>query len=283
MGAQQLQQAARPLPACCCFSSQLTGRRSRSANGQRHGSTLVVRAAPDTQQQQAKATDNMSIQGLQEDYCNDFECTSSPAVEMTVRQLAKDITKFKFNTNFFQPDATYSDGFWSFSGSGNYRKPSWAREALSKPHATVQKLQMLDSGKAQINWTLNGGLSGMSVAIPITSVFELNLVTGRVTSHTESWDLSGLATPAAAAAMGSRVIWSAKAASKAASDNISSKVNESLSSLTSMDEDEYYMNPNDPTRFFQKNDNGMNDVIMLGLGVSALYLVFKVFEQLETM
>jgi hypothetical protein len=48
--------------------------------------------------------------------------------------------------------------------------------------------------------------------------------------------------------MGSRVIWSAKAASKAASDSISSKVNESLSSLTSMDEDEYYMNPNDPTR-----------------------------------
>lgn len=36
-------------------------------------------------------------------------------------------------------------------------------------------------------------------------------------------------------------------------------------------------------QFFQKNDNGMNDVIMLGLGVSALYLVFKVFEQLETM
>jgi hypothetical protein len=35
----------------------------------------------------------MAIQGLQEDYCNDFECTSSPAVEMTVRQLAKDITK----------------------------------------------------------------------------------------------------------------------------------------------------------------------------------------------
>jgi hypothetical protein len=44
------------------------------------------------------------------------------------------------------------------------------------------------------------------------------------------------------------LIWSARAASKAASDSISSKVNESLSSLTSMDEDEYYMNPNDPTR-----------------------------------
>jgi hypothetical protein len=49
---------------------------------------------------------------------------------------------------------------------------------------TIQKLQMLDSGKAQITWTLSGGLSGMSLSIPMSSVFELNLVTGRVTSHT---------------------------------------------------------------------------------------------------
>jgi hypothetical protein len=47
----------------------------------------------------------------------------------------------------------------------------------------IKKLQMLDSGKAQVTWTLSGGLSGMSLSIPITSEFELNLVTGRVTSH----------------------------------------------------------------------------------------------------
>lgn len=34
-------------------------------------------------------------------------------------------------------------------------------------------------------------------------------------------------------------------------------------------------------QFFQKNDNQMNDAIMLSLGVAGLYLVFKVFEQLE--
>jgi hypothetical protein len=48
----------------------------------------------------------------------------------------------------------------------------------------IKKLQMLDTGKAQIDWTLSGGLSGMTLTIPTTSVFELNLVTGRVTSHT---------------------------------------------------------------------------------------------------
>jgi hypothetical protein len=36
-------------------------------------------------------------------------------------------------------------------------------------------------------------------------------------------------------------------------------------------------------QFFQKQDNGMNDAIMLATGVAALYLVFKVFEQLETL
>jgi hypothetical protein len=43
--------------------------------------------------------------------------------------------RFKFNTNFFQPDVTYSDGFWSFTGSDKYRQAFWAREALTKPHA----------------------------------------------------------------------------------------------------------------------------------------------------
>lgn len=225
----------------------------------------------------------MTIEDLSEAYCNDFECTSSPAVEQTVRQLAKDITKFKFNTNFFQPDVTYSDGFWSFKGSNKYRKAFWPRESLANPKATITKMRMLDSGKAEIQWTLSGQLSNFKVDIPITSVFQLNLVTGRVTGHTESWDLSGLPPPAASAVMGSRVIWSAKAAGKQASEAISSKVAESLQSLTSMDEDEYYMNPNDPTRFFQKQDNTMNDAIMLALGVAALYLVFKVFEQIETL
>jgi hypothetical protein len=64
----------------------------------------------------------------------------------------------------------------------------------------------------------------------------------------ESWDLSGLSPPAAAAVLGSRLLWSARAASKDASNDIGNKVTQSLNSLGSTDEDEYYMNPNDPTR-----------------------------------
>lgn len=41
--------------------------------------------------------------------------------------------------------------------------------------------------------------------------------------------------------------------------------------------------PVPPLQFFQKNDNTMNDAFMVATGVAALYLVYKVFEQLETL
>eukprot|EP00878_Enallax_costatus_P002330 GHUV01002505.1.p1 GENE.GHUV01002505.1~~GHUV01002505.1.p1 ORF type:complete len:290 (+),score=54.25 GHUV01002505.1:90-959(+) len=258
-------------------------RRVRTHN--RHQRSVSTEASSQRTQEKTYPRPDMTIDNLDETYCNDFECTSSPAVEQTVRQLARDITRFKYNTNFFQPDVQFSDGFRSFKGSDKYRSAFWARQCLQNPRAQVTKLQMLNNSpnKAQIDWELSGRISSIDVTVPVKSVFELNLVTGRVTSHTESWDVSRLPAPAAAAVTGSRVIWSAKASAKQTSDSISSKVTESLQSLASMDDDEYYMNPNDPTKFFQKNDNQMNDAIMLALGVAGLYLVFKVFEQLETL
>eukprot|EP00775_Hariotina_reticulata_P008669 gene8668-8850_t len=225
----------------------------------------------------------MTIDDLDTDYCNDFVCTSSPAVEQTIRSLARDITRLKYNTNFFQPDVSYQDGFRSFKGSEKYRAAFWPREGLKNPRVSVMKLQMIDNSQAQINWLLAGQLAAFNVVIPMTSVFELNLLTGRVLSHRESWDLSGLSPPAAAAVLGSRMLWSAKAASKDASNDLGNKVTQSLNSLASTDEDEYYMNPNDPTKFFQKQDSTMNDAFMIATGVAALYLVYKVFEQLETL
>jgi len=64
----------------------------------------------------------------------------------------------------------------------------------------------------------------------------------------ESWDLRGLSPPAAAAATASRMLWSAQSAGKDASDAVGRAAAESLGSLSSQDEDEYYMNPTDPTR-----------------------------------
>lgn len=52
------------------------------------------------------------------------------------------------------------------------------------PLQVVTRMRMLDGGRAQIDWLLTGQLSALAVAIPVSSVFELNLLTGRVVAHT---------------------------------------------------------------------------------------------------
>eukprot|EP00877_Chromochloris_zofingiensis_P000766 jgi/Chrzof1/10690/Cz05g08220.t1 len=223
----------------------------------------------------------MTIEDLDTNYCDDFVCTSSPAIEQTVRSLANDLTKLRYTNSLFQPDCKYEDGFRKFKGPAKYKRPFWFRDGLKKPSATINKLQMLDKGTALINWTLSGQVAMFNVQIPFSSVFELNLLTGRVSTHKESWDLSKLSPPAAAACVLSRVAWSAKQASQDAQDKLG-KAADSISSLTSMEDDTYYQNPSDPTRFFQQ-DNGMGDVFMMGTLVAALYLAYRVFAEIENL
>jgi hypothetical protein len=52
-------------------------------------------------------TPALEIENLETAYCNDFECTSSPAVEQTVRSFARDIQRIKYTTALFQPDVKY--------------------------------------------------------------------------------------------------------------------------------------------------------------------------------
>jgi hypothetical protein len=77
----------------------------------------------------------MTIEDLDTDYCNDFECTSSPAVEQTVRSLARDISRMKYTISLFQPDVNYSDGFRSFRGADRYRRELWTRACVKEPRA----------------------------------------------------------------------------------------------------------------------------------------------------
>jgi hypothetical protein len=104
----------------------------------------------------------------------------------------------------------------------------------------------------------SGSSSSLDCPCPVltafcVSVLPLPLVTCCCLSPlsccpSDSFDLSGLSPPAAAAVTGSRALWSAQAAGRDASDAVGKAAQESLQSLSSQDEDEYYMNPNDPTR-----------------------------------
>lgn len=46
---------------------------------------------------------------------------------------ARDISRLSYNTTFFQPDVTFSDGFRSFKGRDKYKQDSWPRAALKQP------------------------------------------------------------------------------------------------------------------------------------------------------
>jgi hypothetical protein len=48
------------------------------------------------------------IQGLDTNYCDDFQCTSSPAIEQTVRAFGRDIIRLRTTASLFNKDIKYS-------------------------------------------------------------------------------------------------------------------------------------------------------------------------------
>ncbi|XP_057960937.1 uncharacterized protein LOC131152969 isoform X2 [Malania oleifera] len=125
--------------------------------------------------------------------CNEFECISSPSVESTARQLARDIlelregnralgtfavsvkykelTTGRMNGGAKEKDGLYyfddgpnlskqcqstCDPFRSFTGREKYNRPLWATNALEKPFVSVQEMVMLSTSILSIKWTIRG-------------------------------------------------------------------------------------------------------------------------------
>jgi len=226
-------------------------------------------------------TAKVPLQGLDTNYCDNFQCTSSPAIEGSVRAFARDIVRLRTTASLFNKDIKYSDGCGrSFTGIDKYARTRWYSDNITKPVVVVTQMQMLDKGTAQIDWRITGTLGAMPVDIGVQSRITMNLLTGRIEEHRESWDLSRCSPPAAAMATANRVAWAAKQASADTTESI----NRSLESLGSFDEDAgpgYTPNPSDPTRFFQpQQDNQFNDAVMFTALCALLYAIFKAYEQL---
>ena len=128
------------------------------------------------------------VENLSEDYCDDFVCKSSPAVEQSVKQLARDICSTAgWSPRQFAPKVSYSDkALRRFEGNEKYGRLTFLRDFQCK--VAILKMSMLDLDTACIEWTWTGEHALGTVDLRCRSTFDLNVITGKVTAHREDWD-----------------------------------------------------------------------------------------------
>ncbi|KAK9265562.1 hypothetical protein L1049_021568 [Liquidambar formosana] len=187
--------------------------------------------------------------------CDEFECISSPSVESTARQLARDILELREGNRAlgtYAVSVKYEDPVRSFTGREKYKRQLWATEALDKPTVTVQEMVMLSTSVLSIKWTIKGkpksllASIGGDLIIRVNSQFTLNQISGQVVEHEEFWDLSASSAIAQAYFWTSRRLFATTEAGKDMADfvkNLTSRFNTKKENL------EIYPDPSgDPTK-----------------------------------
>ncbi|WJX77389.1 hypothetical protein P8452_60704 [Trifolium repens] len=228
-----------------------------------------------------KMVDSMDFGEL----CNEFECISSPSIESTARQLARDILEIRSGNRAlgtYAVSVTYKDPFRSFTGREKYKRPLWATIALDNPSVTVQEMTMLSTSVLSIKWTLRGKLKsvlagvGGDLILRVTSKFTLNQISGQVIEHEELWDLSASSASAQAFFWTSRVLF---ATTESVKDLADSAKNLSANFETKKENMDIYPDPSgDPTKFFQKDDSFQQDIIQIALLLAVIYFVVQVLR-----
>lgn len=214
--------------------------------------------------------------------CNDFECISSPQVESTARQLARDILELRegnraFNT--FAVSVKYKDPVRSFTGREKYKRPLWITDALENTRVAVQEMEMMSTSVLIIKWTVKGkpksilAIIGGELIIKVDSKFNLNQISGQVLEHEETWDVSASSPIAQAYFWTSRRLFATKEVGKDVVDSV-----KDLSSKVSAPKENVDMYPDpsgDPTKFFQRDDSFQRDVYQIALFFAVAYFVIQ--------
>ncbi|KAL6840385.1 hypothetical protein ACP4OV_030195 [Aristida adscensionis] len=217
--------------------------------------------------------------------CNDFECISSPYVEATARQLARDILELREDNRAFNCYAVtvkYKDPLRTFVGREKYMRPLWITKALEKPIVTVQEMSMQSTSALTIKWAFRGkpknpffATIGGDVIVRVESQFVLNQISGQVLEQVDSWDLSASSFPAQTYFWLSRRVYSTVEAGK---DTIEATKSTASGLSTKKDQNlEAYPDPSgDPTKFFQRPDDGLNqDVYQIALFLAVIYFIVQ--------
>ncbi|XP_050208298.1 uncharacterized protein LOC126657630 [Mercurialis annua] len=213
--------------------------------------------------------------------CNEFVCISSPMVEATARQLARDILELREGNRAlgtFAASVKYKDPVRSFSGREKYKRPLWVTGALDNPSVTVQEMVMLSTSELSIKWTIKGKaksiLNGVGdLIIKVNSQFTLNQISGQVIEHEESWDLSASSPTAQAFFWTSRRLFATVEAGKDFSDfvkNLATRLPTEKENL------EIFPDPTgDPTKFFQRDDSFQRDAYQILIFLAVIYFIVQ--------
>jgi len=235
---------------------------------------------------------DITIAGLipLDEICDEFVCKSSPAVEGSLRQIARDIVSRKEAGRSMTPfanDVVFDDGARRFVGKESYAAHSYIADNVAGAAAAVESMKMLGLDMAEVKWRLQGTNPGGNLDVKVTAMIQLNLITGRAVSHTEEWDMSLCDSNAATFLNFTRVASAvpknlADAASKASKD-----IQDKLGKLTQGggpkvgNNNDIYMDPNDPMKFFQDANGPKDDILQIALLLAAIYLVVKLLESVE--
>ncbi|OVA06280.1 Protein of unknown function DUF2358 [Macleaya cordata] len=225
-----------------------------------------------------KIVDDMDFGEL----CNEFECISSPSVESTARQLARDILELRQGNRAlgtYSVSVKYKDPVRTFTGREKYKRSLWLTDALENPSVTVQEMVMLSTSVLSIKWTFKGrpksllASIGGDVIVRVNSRFTLNQISGQVIEHEESWDLSASSTIAQAFFWSSRRLFATVEAAK----DIAEILKNSTSRFSTKKENlEIYPDPSgDPTKFFQRDDGFQRDAYQIALFLAVVYFVVQ--------
>eukprot|EP00262_Sarcandra_glabra_P009997 TRINITY_DN24848_c0_g1_i1.p1 TRINITY_DN24848_c0_g1~~TRINITY_DN24848_c0_g1_i1.p1 ORF type:complete len:312 (-),score=42.63 TRINITY_DN24848_c0_g1_i1:123-1058(-) len=215
--------------------------------------------------------------------CDDFECISSPSVESTARQLARDILELREGNRAlgtFSVSVKYKDPVRAFTGREKYKRPLWATDALDKPSVTVNEMVMLSTSVLSVKWTVKGKPKLFALAtiagdliVTVNSLFTLNQISGQVIEHEELWDLSASSAIAQAYFWMSRRLFAAIMSGKDVVDTVKDMTTRFSTEKENL---EIYPDPSgDPTKFFEMDNDFRRDAYQIALFLAILYFVVQ--------
>lgn len=248
---------------------------ARAAGDGEADTATVLGPGVEARSEADKIVDGMTFAQL----CDEFECTSSPAVEQTARLIARDMLEGSKVLGIYALFVKYKDPLRSFSGRAAYKRNSWADGALRDKSVSIIRMAMLSTSVLKIEWILRGkpklfALGVDRVVQKVTSTYTLNQISGQVVEHVEEWDLSGSTPQAKVYFWTTRLAYTAVQAGKDAGLLVDG-LKKMLDKGDDSDAAFYYQDPSgDPRKFFVE-DNFQSDFYQIGLLIALLYLAVQ--------